>query len=110
MIAGEAKDDFKDIDETFRPVAKEFGRGIFALVMNAGIAGEAAARLAQEVRTPEARHALHTLARIFNETSSALVKEAGWGEERVAQCESAIKAAWAGRLTVVERSGLIVPS
>lgn len=111
MLAGEKEDTFEDVPEVFRPVAKEFGRELFALVMNAGMAGQAAEVLGQLVaRSPEGQHALHTFARIFNHLSSEYVRKMGWGEERVAQCESAIKGAWAGRIAVPEGRGIILPS
>lgn len=112
MFAGEKEDLFEDVPEVFRPVAKEFGRDLFALVMNAGMAAQAAEVLGVVVartQSHEAHHALTMLVRIFNQLSSDYVRKMGWDDAEVARCESGIKAAWAGKIAVAP-AGIILPS
>lgn len=46
-----AADEFLDLDPVFRPVAAQYGRDLFALVFNAGIAGQATNVLAAQAQT-----------------------------------------------------------
>lgn len=106
--AAEAEDALGDLPETFRPVAKRFGREMFALVMNAGVARQAVEVLARGVgQHPQARQAIQTLAQAFNETSTAMVKLKGWKEEELLRCDAEIQRAFAGALFVPESSIII---
>lgn len=91
-----------DLPEYFRPIAAKFGRKMFSLVMNAGIAGQAAARAREDV------NALKLLITSYNQLSNAYVGEMGWNEEELAACNSAIQVAFAGQIQVATPK-LILP-
>lgn len=99
------EDEMLDIDPVMRPVVIKYGRKMWALVMNAGMAGQAADVLAVIVQKHQSKHGAHAvgvLAQSFNQLSNAYVEEMGWEEGLVAQCDRDIQLAYAGKLLVVE--------
>ena len=113
--AGEV-DEMLDIDAAFRPVVEQYGRSMFALVMNAGMCEQAAQVLAGLVKKHQSLHsaqALRVIADSFNQVSNAYVKQMGWTEELVAQCDRDVQRAFAGKIIVPGQSptsGLILNS
>jgi len=101
----EKEDEFLDIDPALREVAKEYGRSMFALVLNAGMGGEAARILGEVLQRQHSRHgvqALRHLVSVFNQVSNAYVIRQGWTQEDLAACEQAIKLAFAGKVAIEE--------
>lgn len=94
------QDEMLDIDPSFREAARLHGRGMFALVMYAGMARQAAGALAGMNQHPNALHAINVLATAFNHTSSALAKREGWTEEMMLACDRDIQLAFQGKLIV----------
>lgn len=95
------EDELLDIEECLRPVVREWGRDMFALVMAAGMAGQAAEVLGAFVgkhRSSHSAHALGVLSSAFNQVSTALAKEKGWGEGELVQCQRDVERAWAGKI------------
>lgn len=96
-------DTMEDIEECFRPVVQAHGRSMFALVMNAGMAGQAAERIAQTLQRVQSANGLAGLAMLsqaFNQVSNAYVTQMGWTEEQLAQCDRDIQRAFAGKIVV----------
>ena len=86
----DAEEEMLDIPPAFHSVVKQYGREMFALVMNAGMGGEAAKVLSAFVQKHQSHHSAHALgvlASSFNQISNAYVKQMGWSEELVAQCD-----------------------
>lgn len=101
--APEAADEFLDLESCVRPVAQQYGREMFALVMNAGLCSEAVkvlAAAAQKHQSRNSMHAIGVLSSAFNQVSTALCKQHGWTEEMLAQCDRDIARAWAGRVVL----------
>ncbi len=97
------KDEFLDLDPAMRPVAEKYGRELFALVMNAGMAGQALqviAAAAEKHRSRGLTHAAGVMAQSFNQVSNALVKLKGWDEGMLAQCDRDIMLAFKNKLVV----------
>lgn len=99
------EDLMQDIDPIFHGVVRKHGRSMFALVMSAGMGGEAA-RVAGEVfsrqHSSHGIEALRTLISVFNQVSNAYVTQMGWTQEQLGACEQDIKVAFAGKLEVVK--------
>ena len=98
-----AEDEMLDIEECFRPVAKTWGRSMFALVMNAGMAGEAMRVLAEVLERQHSSNGIHALKMLggsFNGLSNAYVLSQGWTDEDVLACDRDIKTAFASRIVV----------
>ncbi|MFA6036384.1 MAG: hypothetical protein WC759_05530, partial [Candidatus Micrarchaeia archaeon] len=96
-------DEMLDVEACFRPVAQRYGREMFALVMNAGMAGQAAAVLVEQVGKHHSRggmHALGVLTQSFNQVSSAYCKMKGWTEGDLVQCDRDLQLAFAGKIQV----------
>ena len=94
-------DQFLDLESCFRPVAAQYGREMFALVYNAGMAGQAVAVLAAQAQKHSSRSAAHAagvVAQAFNHVSSALAVAKGWSPELLAQCDRDIGLAFQGRI------------
>lgn len=109
--AADAEQDLTGIEEMFHPVVQKYGRSMFALVMNAGVAGEAMQRLGRVIehhRSQHGMHAVQVLGQAFNQVSNAYVLSKGWDEGTLAQCGRDIQLAFAGKLSVVE-AGIILP-
>ena len=84
-------------------MAQQYGRSLFGLVMNAGMAGQATAVLGGLVRKHSSQHnahALTVLANAFNQVSNAYVAQMGWSKELVAQCDRDCQMAFASRIGV----------
>lgn len=99
----EQEDLFEDIEPLFRDVARKYGRSMFALVMNAGMAQQAAqalATLAQKHASRSGLHAVGMLSSAFNQVSNELVQLQGWDEALLAQCDRDIQLAFSHRLVV----------
>jgi hypothetical protein len=100
-------DEMLDIEECFRPVAQQYGRSMFALVLNAGLAQEATqqlAGLAQKHASRGGMHAVSILANAFNQVSNAYVARQEWDEGTLAQCSRDIQRAFAGKIAVPGQS------
>lgn len=109
----EATKEYPDVPKEFWPVVDKYGREMFALVMNAGVAGQAAsvlATLAGKHGSRAGQHAVGVLAQAFNQTSNAYVKKMGWTEAEVAQCDRDVQLAFAGKLAVPEGNILLLNS
>lgn len=95
---------FPQVDRCFREVCDKYGLDMFALVFNAGMAGQAAAVLAQAQRKPELLHATSVLAQAFNALSNDYFRARNaaepehWTEAMVAQCDRDVQLAMAGRI------------
>lgn len=97
------EDLFEDIEPLFRDTARKYGREIFALVMNAGMAQQAVAELVRVVQRHGSRsgaHAAGVVAQAFNQVSNAYVALQGWDEALLAQCDRDIQLAFSHRLVV----------
>lgn len=102
------EEEFLDLEECLRPIAKQWGRAMFTLVLYAGMGREAAEVLAKANKgMPRLLHAVGLLANGFNVISQELITAKGWSQEDLAQCEEEIKRAWAGRLVEVSQVKLI---
>lgn len=89
----------------FHPIIREHGLEIFTLVMNTGVAGEAARRLAEAAqgqRRAGELNAVRILAECFNAISAALITRAEWTQEQLTAVDQAIQLAFQGQLTVAE--------
>ena len=103
--------EYPDVPREFWPVVDKYGREMFALVMNAGVAGQAASVLASVLQKHHSKHGIHAvgmLANAFNQTSNAYVKKMGWSEELVAQCDRDVQLAFAGKLVPPEGNILLL--
>ena len=99
------EDTLEDVEECFRSVVRVHGRSLFALVMNAGMAGEAMAVLGQGLAAhPQAVQALRMLGGAFNQLSNAYCVSQGWTDEQVRECDQAIKLAFQTRVLRPESS------
>ena len=99
----EAPDEFLDIEAFMRPVAAQYGRELFALVYNAGMAGQAMQVLAAQADKHHSKalaHASGVLAQAFNHVSTELCKVKGWEAGTLAQVDRDIALAFKGRLIV----------
>lgn len=98
-LNGHEPDGFEDLDPCYHEVAKKYGRDLFAFVMNAGMAGQAASVLGQRVAGwPQGAHALGVLADAFNKLSSDYALRQGWEEETLLEVDRAIQVAFHSRL------------
>lgn len=100
---GVVEESFADLRECFRPVAEKYGREMFALVFNAGIASQAAqvmAQLAEKHASRGGLHAIGMLSQSFNAVSNSYAKKMGWTEAELAQCDRDIGLAWKGQIVV----------
>lgn len=105
-------DEMLDLDPAMRPVAAKYGREMFALVMNAGMASQAAEVLVGQVRKHSSRaglHAVGVLTQAFNQVSNAYCKLKEWDEGILAQCDRDIQMAFAGKI-VAPGSALVLNS
>mgnify|MGYP001588248916 FL=1 len=96
-------DTFEDLDPCFRPVAAKYSREMFALVMNAGMAGQAAEVLTAQAQLHGSRaaaHAVGVMAQSFNQLSNAYCKLQGWEAGMLAQCDRDLQLAFAGKVAV----------
>lgn len=83
-------DALEDVPEWARPIAAKYGRSMFALVLNAGMAQQAAAVLNEIVGKHHSAHgqrAIRVLADTFNQVSNSYVEQMGWDAETLAQCD-----------------------
>ena len=104
-------EDFGDIPEEFHPVVRQYGRELFAFVMNVGMSGQAAQTLAvfaEKHRSTHSLHALHVLTQAFNATGSALAEKMGWTEELIAQCDRDVLLAAKAKIEL-PKSSIILP-
>lgn len=108
-ITPAAPDEFLDLESCFRPVAQQYGREMFALVYNAGMAGQAMQVIAAQAQKHGSRagaHAAGVVAQAFNHVSSELAKVKGWSPELLAQCDRDIGLAFQGR--IIKPGGAII--
>lgn len=107
------QDDLAGIEPTFHEVVKKYGRPLFALVMNAGLAGQATQVLAAIVEKHHSRggaHALGVLAQSFNQISNEYVKRMGWEAGMIAQCDRDVQLAFAGKIQIPGQSPIVLDS
>lgn len=84
-------DELEGVPAEFHSVVQEHGRGKWALAMNAGLAGEAAGRLALFVEKHQSGHNLHhlrMLVKAFNEVATEVARLNGWTKEELASCNA----------------------
>ena len=96
-----------DLPLEFRDVATRYGRDLFMVVFNAGLASQATqvlATFAGKHRSQHSTHAVGVLARAFNEISTAYCKQMGWNEGMLAQCDRDIQLAFQGKVIVPGQS------
>jgi len=77
-------------------VVMKHGRDMVALVYGAGMAGEAAKVLGQEVRSAKTFKALTVLTEAYNQISTSYAAQRGWTEEMLLACERDVELAFAG--------------
>lgn len=85
-----SEEDLSDIPDWAKPIAKQYGRSMFALVLNAGMAQQAAAVLNEIVGKHQSVHgqrAVRIIADTFNQVSNSYVERMGWSPETLAQCD-----------------------
>lgn len=116
----ETKPEHQGLDECFWPVVDRFGREMFVLVFNANVAGQAtehliaiASRFNQgsasgRQNSGEMLHAVTVISAAFNELSNGLCVKHGWTPEQLGECQSAIEAAWAGKISVEEGPRIVL--
>ena len=107
-----AADEMLDIEPAFREVAQKYGRSMFAFVMNAGMAGQAAQALgaqAQKHQSRGAAHAVGVLAQAFNQVASSYAKQMAWDEGMLAQCDRDIALAFKTKI-VTPGSAILLDS
>ena len=95
------EDLMEDIDPDLREVARTYGRSMFALVVNAGMAGQAAEVLGQVLSRNHSKHGLHALGVLgnsFNGLSNAYALSQGWTQEQLAMCERDVQRAFSVKL------------
>lgn len=103
-------DEMLDIEECFRPVAREHGRSMFALVMAAGMAGEAMQVLGKVLGNQHSTHGVHAaqvIGQCFNQLSNAYVTQMGWTEAQLVACDTAVKLAFQSRIVVPGSSSIL---
>ncbi len=104
------QESFADIDPDLRPVAEKYGRAMFALVHNAGMAGEATRILTDVVQRHQSKaglHAVTVIATALNAISNQIALQAGWTAEEIGECQAAIQLAY-GKKIVVPGSRILV--
>jgi len=104
-------DEFLDIEPAFREVAQKYGRSMFALVYNAGMARQAIGVLlgqAEKHRSGAILKAAQVLGQAFNVASAAYVAQMKWDEGTLAQCDRDIGLAFAGKIVIPEAGSRII--
>lgn len=99
----EVEDEMLDIDPAMRGVVEKYGREMFTLVMQAGLASQATQVLAGLVGKHQSQHSAHALgvlSQAFNEVSTQLCRIRGWDEGMLGQCDRDIQLAFRGKLVV----------
>ena len=105
------EDQFLDIQPCFRPVAKQYGREIFALVLNSGMARQAMEVLGGLANKHQSRHgmaAAQVMANAYNGAASALCKAKGWDEGLLAQVDRDIQLAFRSQIQVADASSPLI--
>lgn len=99
--AGEASEDtFEDLEECFRPVARQHERALFAVVMLAGMAGEAGRVLSTLCEKHQSRGGMAALAQLINTVEQLVTlagQDRGWTAELLAQVDWDIQQAFRAR-------------
>ena len=102
---------YPGIDPCFDSVVDRWGREMFALCMQAGLASAAGVQLmglverlgsgsaASRQNSHIIAQALRVLAGGFNEMSNELIKAKGWKAEEIEACNAAIEQAWSAKLS-----------
>ena len=109
--AAPTEDQFLDLQPCFRPVAKQYGRELFALVMNTGMTREATSVLAQLATKHHSKHGMHAVqvvANSYNSVANALCQAKGWNEGLLAQVERDIQLAFHSQIQVVDGSSPLI--
>ena len=91
------------IDPCFHEVVRKYGRPLFCLVMNAGMATEALgvmAALAQKRGSRQGVKAAEILAQSAGQLMTDYAASQGWTQEILAQCDRDLQLAWASRIAV----------
>ena len=103
--------DLEGIPEIFHEVVKKYGRPMFALVMNAGIAQEGLNRIATLATKHQSKGGIQAaglLGQAFNQISADYARFQGWDEGILAQCSRDIQLAFAGKIQVPGETPIIV--
>ena len=102
--------DLTGIEECFHPVVTQYGRPLFAFVLNSQLAQQAASVLmeqAQKHHSHAAIKAVQIIAGSLNDLSQSYATLAGWTPELFAQCSRDIERAYAAKIVVPP--AIIVP-
>ena len=99
------------IDPCFHAVVRRYGRPMFSLVMNAGLAREALGvmvTLAQKHSSQRGLKAAEVLAQSAGQLATDYALSQGWTEGMLQQCDRDLQMAWAARIAV-PGSAIILP-
>lgn len=97
-----------DLPKEFHSIIKEYGRSMYATLINTGVAEEAAAALNQclpqlpIIVQAQAQQALIQFLQAFNQLSTAYTTEMKWEEERMKSCKEEIEAVLKTKFTMPE--------
>lgn len=95
--------DLSGIESCFHPVVTQYGRPMFALVMNATLGQQGIGVLAQLVDRHRSNHgakAIQMVAATINLISQDYALARGWSPELLAQCSRDIERAYASKIVV----------
>lgn len=90
-----AESSVEGIDPEFHYIVKEYGRSMFATLVNASQANASAAFLnvlVTRLQNDEGRQALSDLIGAFNQLNNAYIAEMKWSEERMVACRKEMTA------------------
>lgn len=86
------------IPPAFHHVVREYGREMFLLVWNTGMATEAVQRLMQLAQKHQSKAGLTDTAAVasaYNQVATLLAQSQGWQQDIVQECDQAIRRAFA---------------
>lgn len=99
------------IDPCFHDAVRKYGRPMFCLVMNSGMAREALGvmvALAQKHASQRGMKAAEVLAQSAGQLATDYALSQGWAEAELQQCDRDLQMAWASRIAV-PGSSIILP-
>ena len=89
------EDSVEGVDPEFHAIIKEYGRSMFATMINASQANataEVLTMILNRLQNNDGRNALLALLQAFNQLTNAYVAEMDWSEERMMECQKEINA------------------
>ena len=99
------------IDPCFHDVVRRYGRPMFSLVMNVGLAREALdvmVALAQKHSSQRGFRATEVLGQSAGQLATDYARSQGWTEGELQQCDRDVQMAFAGRVAM-PGSSIILP-